>query len=161
VAYSQSGQSPKVQIYGMMVLFRSGILCWCWKNPWTHGWIWNLYAPWVQWPWSGQSPKIQVSHDGALSIRKLILNKAQLIMSLFVIWRTTKKCAPYFRGNTEFPIYLKMCSKNSSLALSKDSKYQNSEFEVHQVGPKYAGSQNFSFLALKRAVASVQRAISP
>jgi hypothetical protein len=21
-------------------------------------------------------------------------------------WRTTKKCAPYFRGNTEFPIYL-------------------------------------------------------
>jgi hypothetical protein len=27
VAYSQSGQSPKIQIYGMMVLFRSGILC--------------------------------------------------------------------------------------------------------------------------------------
>jgi hypothetical protein len=87
----------------MMVLFRSGILCWCWKNPWTP--IWNLYSPWVQWPWSDQSPKIQVCHDGALSIRKLILNKAQLIISLFFNWWTTKKCAPYFRGNTEFPIY--------------------------------------------------------
>jgi hypothetical protein len=66
----------------------------------------NLYAPWFQWPWSGQSPKIQVCNDGALSIRKLILNKVQLIISLFLNWRTTKKCAPYFRGNTEFPIYL-------------------------------------------------------
>jgi hypothetical protein len=100
---TQSGQSPKNQIYSMMVLFRSGILCLCWKNLWTP--IWNLYAPWAQWSWSGQSPKIQVCHDGALSIRKLILNKAQLIISLFVNWRTTKKCAPYFRGNMEFPFY--------------------------------------------------------
>jgi hypothetical protein len=106
VAYSQSGQSLKIQTYGMMVLFRSGILCWCWKTPWTP--IWNLYAPWVQWPWSKQSPKIQVCHDGTLTIRKLILNKAQLIISLFVNWLITKKCAPYFRGNTEFPIYF-MC----------------------------------------------------
>jgi hypothetical protein len=29
----------------------------------------------------------------------------------------------------------------------KDSKFQNSEYEVHQVGPKDYGSQNFSFLA--------------
>jgi hypothetical protein len=29
------------------------------------------------------------------------------------------------------------------------SKFQNSEYEVHQVGQKYYGSQNFSFLALK------------
>jgi hypothetical protein len=28
-----------------------------------------------------------------------------------------------------------------------DSKFQNSEYEVHQVGPKDYGSQNFSFLA--------------
>jgi hypothetical protein len=28
------------------------------KNWWIP--IWNLYAPWVQWPWSGQNPKIQV-----------------------------------------------------------------------------------------------------
>jgi hypothetical protein len=94
-----------------MVLFWSGILCWCWKNPWTP--IWNLYDPWVEWPWSGQSPKIQVWHDGALSIRKLILNKAQLIISLFVNWRKTKKCAPYFRGNMEFPIYLIPCMIDS------------------------------------------------
>jgi hypothetical protein len=29
----------------------------------------------------------------------------------------------------------------------KDSKFQNSEYEVHQVGPKDYGSQNFTFLA--------------
>jgi hypothetical protein len=28
------------------------------------------------------------------------------------------------------------------------SKFQNSEYEVHQVGSNEAGSQNFSFLAL-------------
>jgi hypothetical protein len=28
-------------------------------------------------------------------------------------------------------------------------KFQNSEYEVHQVGPKDYGSQNFSFLACK------------
>jgi hypothetical protein len=26
--------------------------------------------------------------------------------SSLVNWSTTKKCAPYFRGNMEFPIYL-------------------------------------------------------
>jgi hypothetical protein len=29
----------------------------------------------------------------------------------------------------------------------KDSKFQKSEYEVHQVGPKDCGNQNFSFLA--------------
>jgi hypothetical protein len=32
---------------------------------------------------------------------------------------------------------------------SKKPFYQKSEYEVHQVGPKNAGSQNFSFLAFK------------
>jgi hypothetical protein len=32
---------------------------------------------------------------------------------------------------------------------SKKLFYQNSEYEVHQVGPKKTGSQNFSFLAFK------------
>jgi hypothetical protein len=31
--------------------------------------------------------------------------------------------------------------------VPKDSKFQNFEYEVHQVGPKDYGSQNFSFLA--------------
>jgi hypothetical protein len=31
----------------------------------------------------------------------------------------------------------------------KDVKFQNSEYEVHQVSLKYSGSQNFSFLAFK------------
>jgi hypothetical protein len=30
-----------------------------------------------------------------------------------------------------------------------EPEFQNSEYEVHQVGPKDSGSQNFSFLALK------------
>ena len=29
---------------------------------------------------------------------------------------------------------------------AKESEFQNSEYEVHQVGPKNAGSQNFSIL---------------
>jgi hypothetical protein len=36
-------------------------------------------------------------------------------------------------------------------------KFQNSEYEVHQEGPKDSGSQNFSFLALKaKPVGEVQ-----
>jgi hypothetical protein len=31
------------------------------------------------------------------------------------------------------------------------SKFQNSEYEVHQIGSNEAGSQNFSFLALNTA----------
>jgi hypothetical protein len=38
-------------------------------------------------------------------------------------------------------------SRNLYGRYPKDSKFQNSEYEVHQVGPKYYGSQNFSFLA--------------
>jgi hypothetical protein len=39
----------------------------------------------------------------------------------------------------------------------KDSKFQNSEYEVHQVGPKDYGSQNFSFLAsIGTELASIQ-----
>jgi hypothetical protein len=30
----------------------------------------------------------------------------------------------------------------------KELEFQNSEYKVHQVGPKDSGSQNFSFLAL-------------
>jgi hypothetical protein len=38
-----------------------------------------------------------------------------------------------------------------SLVFKGISKFQNSEYEVHQVGSYEAGSQNFSFLALNTA----------
>jgi hypothetical protein len=37
------------------------------------------------------------------------------------------------------------------------SKFQNSEYEVHQVGSNEAGSQNFSFLALNTAELAVRQ----
>jgi hypothetical protein len=37
-------------------------------------------------------------------------------------------------------------SRNLFERYPKDSKFQNSEYEVHQVGPKHYGSQNFSFI---------------
>jgi hypothetical protein len=49
------------------------------------------------WPKSGQSPK----YDGILSIGNFILMTKNHIL----LTTTTKKCAPHFRGNTEFPIY--------------------------------------------------------
>jgi hypothetical protein len=53
-----------------------------------------------------KSQNTSMRHDGAISIRNLVRNKAQLIISLFINRPTTKKCAPYFRGNMEFPFYL-------------------------------------------------------
>jgi hypothetical protein len=38
-------------------------------------------------------------------------------------------------------------SRNLYRSYPKDSKSQNSEYEVHQVGPEDKGSQNFRFLA--------------
>jgi hypothetical protein len=38
-------------------------------------------------------------------------------------------------------------SRNLYGRYPKDSKFQNSEYEVHQVDPKDYGSQSFSFLA--------------
>jgi hypothetical protein len=39
-------------------------------------------------------------------------------------------------------------SRNLYGRYPKDSKFQNSEYEVHQFGPKEYESQNFSFLAV-------------
>jgi hypothetical protein len=48
-------------------------------------------------------PKFNHRHDGALSIRNIALNQAQLIIShILVNWPTAKKCAPYFRGTWNF-----------------------------------------------------------
>jgi hypothetical protein len=40
-------------------------------------------------------------------------------------------------------------AKTSLWWLPLKPEFQNYEYEVHQVGPKDSGSQNFSFLALK------------
>jgi hypothetical protein len=55
-------------------------------------------------------PKFQnfkIGHDGILSIGNFILmiKNNILLFQLPGNLPTTKKCAPYFRGNTEFPIY--------------------------------------------------------
>jgi hypothetical protein len=47
--------------------------------------------------------------------------------------------------------------KNLYDSYSKEKYYKNSEYEVHQVGPKYFRSRNFSFLAFKgEAVGLIQ-----
>jgi hypothetical protein len=40
-------------------------------------------------------------------------------------------------------------TKNLYDSCSKTIFYQNSKYEVHQVGPKYSRSQNFSLLAFE------------
>jgi hypothetical protein len=40
------------------------------------------------------------------------------------------------------------------------SKFQNSEYEVHQVGPNEVYSQNFSFLALNTAEIAAPQILS-
>jgi hypothetical protein len=51
--------------------------------------------------------------------------------------------------STEQHIHFPILSQNFK------GKFQNSEYEVHQVDPKDSGSHNFSFLALKREVVGV------
>jgi hypothetical protein len=56
------------------------------------------------WP---RSQNFKIGHDGILSIGNfiLMLKNHILIFQLPGNWPTTKKCAPFFRGNTEFSIY--------------------------------------------------------
>jgi hypothetical protein len=55
-----------------------------------------------------KSQNYKIGHDGILSIGDfiLIIKNNILLFQLPGNWPTTKKCAPYFRGNMEFPIYL-------------------------------------------------------
>jgi hypothetical protein len=50
-----------------------------------------------------------IRHDGILSIRNfmLMINNNFARFQLPGNLLKTKKCAPYFRGNTQFPIYYK------------------------------------------------------
>jgi hypothetical protein len=70
-----------------------------------------------------KSQNFKIGHDGILSIGNFIL----MIKNHILLFRlpgncpTTKKCAPYFRGNMEFPIYF-----NSELVfLFLDPKLPN------------------------------------
>jgi hypothetical protein len=53
-----------------------------------------------------KSQNYEIGHDGILSIGNfiLVIKNHILLFQLPGNWPTTKKCAPYFRGNTEFPI---------------------------------------------------------
>jgi hypothetical protein len=73
--------------------------------------FWNL-VQWLTaiiWPKSRNS---NIRHDGILSIGNFMLminnhfTRFQLPGNLL----KTKKCAPYFRGNTQFPIYWNLTS---------------------------------------------------
>jgi hypothetical protein len=71
-----------------------------------------------------KSLNFKIGHDGILSIGNFML--IILLLQLPGNWTTTKKCAPYFRGNTEFPIYFKYKCFNcylKNLHISVHSKY--------------------------------------
>jgi hypothetical protein len=86
------------------MLYVSEISWWWWKTQEPQ--VWGL----VQWPTAIIRPKSQnsnVSHDGILSIWNfmLMINNHYTLFQLPGNLLKTKKCAPYFCGNTEFPIY--------------------------------------------------------
>jgi hypothetical protein len=65
------------------------------------------------WPTAMIWPKSQnykIGHDCILSIGNfiLVIKNHILLFQLPGNCPTTKKCAPYFRGNMEFPIYLRI-----------------------------------------------------
>jgi hypothetical protein len=87
------------------MLFGSKISWWWWKT--REPQFWDL----VQWSTAIIRPKSRnsnIRHDGILLIGNFML----MINNHFArfqlpgnLSKTKKKCAPYFRGNTQFPIY--------------------------------------------------------
>jgi hypothetical protein len=70
----------------------------------------SLFWDLVQWPTAIIRPKSQnsnIRHDGILSIGNfmLMINNHLHDFSCPITCQKPKKCAPYFRGNTQFPIY--------------------------------------------------------
>jgi hypothetical protein len=81
-----------------MVVYRSGILLW-WRK--THRL--QFWTPTHHWPTAIIRPKSQnsnIRHNGILS-----LGNFSMMIKIHFARPTTKKCAPYFRGNTELPLY--------------------------------------------------------
>jgi hypothetical protein len=72
-----------------------------------------------------KSQNFKIGHDGILSIGNLILMIKNHILLFQLPGTTTKKCAPYFRGNMEFPIYINSCFWK---ILSLDIIYFRSNF---------------------------------
>jgi hypothetical protein len=69
-----------------------------------------------------KSLKFKIGHDGILPIGNFILmiKNHILLFQLPGNCPTTKKCAPYFRGNTEFPIYYRhILCKYESFKIQK------------------------------------------
>jgi hypothetical protein len=80
-----------------------------------------------------KSQNFKIGHDGILSIGNFILmiKNNILLFQLPGNLPTTKKCAPYFRGNTEFPIYFKHV-----LSFINDADVKLSDFWVREIKKK-------------------------
>jgi hypothetical protein len=91
-------------------------------------------ASMLQWPMAFIRPKSQnfkIGRDGILSIGNfmLMIKKSYiLLLQLPGNWPIIKKCAPYFRGNMEFPIYFNLSLNTQKL----NCILQNSFFNFFQ-----------------------------
>jgi hypothetical protein len=52
------------------------------------------------WKTAGKYQNVNIMHDGILS-----LGDFSMMIKIYFAWPKDKKCAPYLRGNMEFPIY--------------------------------------------------------
>jgi hypothetical protein len=78
-----------------------------------------------------KSQKFKIGHDSILLIGNFILMIKNNIF-LFQLpdnWPTTKKCALYFRGNMEFPIY-SICSFSKSAKTSVGCENSSKDFNL-------------------------------
>jgi hypothetical protein len=106
------------------------------------------------WPTAMIRPKSQnfkIGHDGSLSIGNFILmiKNHILIFQLPGTRPTTKKCAPFFRGNTEFPIY----SNNLTAAAKLFKNFTDVGFFLcgfYLPHMEYEGSIGFVLRKLKK-----------
>jgi hypothetical protein len=69
-----------------------------------------------------KSQKLKKGHGIILSIGIFIDKNHILLLQLPGNWPTTKKCAPYFRGNMEFPIYFDDDNEKESIENIKHQK---------------------------------------
>jgi hypothetical protein len=91
-------------------------------------------------PWTGLSPKnYKIGHDGILSIENFILmiKNQILLFQLPGNWPTTKKCAPYFRDNMEFPIYYFLYLWPKKLLSFRFVKNVILNFQISKINRKF------------------------
>jgi hypothetical protein len=92
-------------------------------------WFWGC-----QWPTAIMRPKSQnsnIRHDGILSVGNfmLMINNHFTLFQLPGILLKTKKCASYFRGNTQFPIIL-VIERKSKIEKKKQNLILKSYFWI-------------------------------